>query len=104
MVVHYTDDISIYATGKNIHDLTKKLNDYAKPKDTKEYNIHPDVQLRGKPVSLEHEPKLLGVTFNTMHTFTPHVNKAKAKVNLIKAVAGSTWVQDRKLSHSLIKP
>ena len=122
MVVQYADDISIYATGKNIPDLTKKINDYAKlvidfleerelmvspekstvtlfTPDTKEYNIHPDVQLRGKPVPLEHEPKLLGVTFNTMHTFTPHVNKtvnkAKAKVNLIKAVAGSTWGQDK---------
>ena len=67
--------------------------------DTKEYNICPDVQLRGNPVPLEHKPKLLGVTFDTMHTFTPHVkntvDKGKSKVNLLKAVAGSTWGQDK---------
>ena len=121
-VVQYADDISIYATGNNIPDLVKKINDYANhvidfleerelmvsaekstvtlfTPDTKQYNLCPQVQLRGKPVPLEHKPKLLGVIFDTMHTFTPHVesivNKAKSKVNLMKAVAGSTWGQDK---------
>jgi hypothetical protein len=46
----------------------------------------------------EHTPKLLGVNFDTMYTFSHHVKNivkaAKSKINLMKCLAGSTWGQD----------
>mgnify|MGYP007048355338 CR=1 FL=1 len=69
--------------------------------DTKEYHIHPQVKIKDSIVPLEKNPKLLGVTFDTMHTFTPHVNKTvdkvKSKVNLMKAISGTTWGQDKEV-------
>ena len=67
--------------------------------DTKEFNIHPQVIVNNTLVKLERNPKLLGVTFDTMHTFTPHVNNtintAKSKINLMKCVAGNNWGQSK---------
>ena len=55
--------------------------------------------MRGEVVPFEPNPKLLGVTFDTMYTFSKHAkltaDKAKSKVNLMKALAGSTWGQDQ---------
>ena len=121
-VVQYADDISIYTSGTNIAEMSEKINSYAKivaeylkerdlilsaekstvtlfTPDTKEFNIHPQVIVNNTLVKLERNPKLLGVTFDTMHTFTPHVNNtintAKSKINLMKCVAGNNWGQSK---------
>ena len=121
-LVQYADDISVYATGKNIQALSNGINSYidrlvdfleerelaVSPEkstvtlftpDTKEFKIHPNVQIKNKRVKLDQSPKLLGVTFDTMHTFSHHVTKtvakAKTKVNMLKALAGSSWGQDK---------
>jgi hypothetical protein len=123
-VVQYADDISIYTSGNDIEAMTEKINSYAKEvadylkerklivsaekstvtlftPDTKEYNIHPQVIIDNTVVPLERNPKLLGVIFDTMHTFTPHVNntidKAKSKINLMKTVAGNNWGQNKEM-------
>ena len=123
-IVQYADDISIYASGTNIAKLTEQINtyaaevlDYLKERDlivspekstvtlftpdTKEYKIHPKVLLNNQLVPMTNTPKLLGVTFDSMYTFTPHVeqtiSKAKSKVNLLKAVAGTDWGQSKEL-------
>ena len=120
-VVQYADDISIYATGKPISGLTNAINYYipsviefleerelqVSPSkstvtlftpDTREAKIHPQVKMDRNIVPHEPNPKLLGVTFDTMYTFSKHVNitanKAKSKVNIMKHLAGSTWGQD----------
>ena len=120
-VVQYADDISIYATGKPISGLTNAINYYipsviefleerelqVSPSkstvtlftpDTREAKIHPLGKMDRNLVPHEPNPKLLGVTFDTMYTFSKHVNitanKAKTKVNLMKHLAGSTWGQD----------
>ena len=52
-----------------------------------------------KVVALERHPKLLGVTFDTMFSYSSHVkglvSKSKAKINAIKSLAGTTWGQDK---------
>ena len=121
-VVQYADDISIYATGKPIQALSESINKYV-PRvlefleerelkvspskstvtlftpDTKEFKIIPDVKMKNDAVPHDHKPKLLGVTYDTMFTFSKHVNiivdKAKTKVNIMKKLAGSTWGQDK---------
>ena len=121
-LIQYADDISIYATGHNIDELAEAITEYAKEisaflaerellvspekstvtlftPDTKQYQIHPNVKLNDLLVPLSNTPKLLGVTFDTMLTFTSHVKKAvdstKTKINIMKSLAGSTWGQDK---------
>jgi len=121
-LIQYADDISIYATGRNIDILAANITEYAKEissflaerellvspekstvtlftPDTKEAKIHPNVKLNDQLVPLSRTPKLLGVTFDTMITFTPHVKRAadstKNKINIMKQLAGSTWGCDK---------
>ena len=112
----------VYATGNNIAMMSANITqfitsvvDFLTERDlinspekstvtlftlnTKEYKIHPEVKIQGHTVRLEQNPKLLGVTFDTMFNFSTHikntVTKAKSKLNILKALAGSTWGQDK---------
>ena len=66
---------------------------------TAEAKIHPEVKVQGQPVKLDKTPKLLGVTYDTMFTFSNHIKntvaKCKKKLNILKALAGSSWGQDK---------
>ena len=122
VVVQYADDLSVYMVGTDLDSMTETINGYATSltdflserellvspeKSTvtlftpasSEMNIHPQVYVQGTLVKLEQRPVLLGVKFDTMYTFTPHIKdaaaKAKAKVNVLKALAGSTWGQEK---------
>jgi len=59
--------------------------------DTGEFGIHPGVKISGVQVYLDQTPKLLGVVFVTMYTFTHHIKRqcasARVKVNLLKSLA-----------------
>jgi len=121
-VVQYADDISVYASGTALDTLCQSINIYidklvdflaerdliVSPEkstvtfftpDTKEANINPRIIIKGEPVRLDKTPKLLGVTFDTMYTFSKHIKesikKAKTKLNIIKSLAGTTWGQDQ---------
>ena len=62
--------------------------------DSHEAKIHPQIKIRNLLVPLEKHPRLLGVTFDTMHTFNQHAkltaSKASKKINILKSLAGST--------------
>lgn len=66
---------------------------------THEFNLEPDVNIKGEKIKLEHTPKLLGIAFDTMFCFGQHVNsaaqKAKTNLNILKQLAGSKWGQDK---------
>ena len=121
-IVQYADDMSVFASGVNIQRLTDLINDYVPSllnflrerelkfsaekstvtlftPSTAEANTHPQIFVEGQPVKLDKEPKLLGVIFDTMYTFSKHakktVAKAKSKINIIKQLAGSKWGQDK---------
>ena len=70
-------------------------------------NLHPQVKLHEQVVPLEKQPKLLGVTFDTMFRFSKHieiaVNRGKTRNNILKALAGSTWGQDQETLVSTYK-
>jgi hypothetical protein len=61
----------------------------------KEYNSHPEVAIDGVDVPLCKLPKILGVTWDVMFCFHKHVAdlvvKAWQRLNLMKAVCGSSW-------------
>ena len=117
-MIQYADDISIYIKGTNITQLTTEINKYMNtlaeyleernliisPEKstvtwftpaTAEANLHPEVTIKEKQIKLDKTPKLLGVTFDTMFCFGPHirntVTKAKKKLNILKSLAGSSW-------------
>ena len=119
-LVQYADDISVYSSGTSLKSLCNLINRYTVDlvtflkerellvsaekstvtlftPDTHQAKIHPAVYVEDELVRLERAPKLLGVVFDTMHTFSQHVkntiSKAKTKVNIMKALAGSSWGQ-----------
>ena len=121
-LIQYADDISIYATGRDIAQLGKDITNFTKlvveyleeraleispPKSTvtlftpwnKEADVVPPVYIKDVQVKLDKDPKLLGVYFSTMHTFSTHckktASKAKKKLNVLKALAGTDWGQDK---------
>ena len=63
--------------------------------DTHQSQLHPQVKLRGQLLKLDRNPTFLGVTFDTHFSFAQHSRataaKARAKLALLKATAGSTW-------------
>ena len=120
-LIQYADDISVHISGTDIKDMSATLTRYAATlvtflterdllvsaekssvtlftPDTNEYKIHPQVKVDNQTVRLERTIKLLGVLYDTMFTFSHHVKetvkKGKAKVNILKALAGSSWGQD----------
>ena len=121
-IVQYADDISVYMTAASIDDAVTAINSYvpalleflkerellvSAEKSTvtlftpnnKEVQTHPQIFVDGTLVKLEREPKLLGVTFDSMHTFSKHAKitaaKGKKKINILKSLAGSSWGQDK---------
>ena len=58
--------------------------------DPAQFKTTPPVKIKGQQVKLDQEPKLLGVHFDTMYTFSKHiaktVTKAKKKLNLLKSL------------------
>ena len=121
-ILQYADDISIYCSGLNIDDMAvriteymKKVTEYLEERDltvspekstttlftpsTHEFKAEPEVYIKGEKVNLDRRPKLLGLVFDTMYSFTPHidsaVSRAKSKLGILKALAGSSWGQDK---------
>ena len=79
---------------------------------TKQYNTHPQVTLNNELVPLNKTPKILGVTFDPMNTFSPHISsiaaRASSRLQILKALAGTSWGQDKETImltfNSIIKP
>ena len=67
--------------------------------DTHQSHSHPAVLLRNTPLPLERKPRILGVTFDTHFTFTPHINtiiqRTTPRLNIMRALAGTTWGQSK---------
>ena len=65
----------------------------------RESDLHPQVVVNNQLLPLVKSPKILGVTFDTHFTFNHHAEVTAAKVhkrnNVIKALAGTDWGQDK---------
>ena len=120
--VCYADDITIWATGVKIPELTRKINDYLKemslflkansllitaPKpsvtlftpDPAQVHYHPAVKIEGSRLPLERSPKLLGVYLDTFFSFNYHcgqvATRGKKRNNVLKTLAGRSWEQQK---------
>jgi hypothetical protein len=121
-VIAYADDITAYATGPAVPALETALNDYledlstflsdnsliiSEPKSTvtlfspdpAQAKYHPNVLINGKQLPLSKTPKILGVTLDTFFTFNHHCTAIAQKIGkrntILKALAGSTWGQQK---------
>ena len=97
-LIQYADDISIYTLGTNVKTLSTKINKFmttmanfleereliiSPEKSTvtwftpaiAEANLHPSINIKGKEIKLDENPKLLGVTFVTMFCFGAHIKE-----------------------------
>ena len=72
-------------------DKTVVLNSF----NIKENDNTPRLWLRGELLKYEKSCKFLGVTFDSNHSFTDHINdivtRAKKRLNLLKALRGQSW-------------
>ena len=61
----------------------------------------PVLTLDGTPIPVVEETKFLGVIFDKILTFIPHIKKSNAKcqkaLNLLRVVAHTDWGADRKV-------
>ena len=122
-VIQYADDISIYmCSKKSINEMSREITVYidmvvrfleerelkVSPEkstvtlftpDPAQFKTTPPVKIKSQQVKLDQEPKLLGVHFDTMYTFSKHiaktVTKAKKKLNLLKSLTGTDWGHDK---------
>ena len=118
----FADDITVFASGVNKDDLTSQLTEDLKlvqqwaadvkldispskssitlfTPSTHEFHHHPQVTMDGVVVPLQKNPKILGVTLDPLYTFSPHVKEvvksAQQRLKIMKALAGTSWGQDR---------
>ena len=65
---------------------------------THEFRYHPQIFLDAALLPLDQNPKILGVVFDPLFTFSPHVRHVAKKVGerlkIIKALSGTSWGQD----------
>ena len=121
-VVSYADDITVFASGPNIPQLATALNNYMNSltaflsdhslnisadkstvtlftSDPAQANFHPQVLINDNLLPLARTPKILGVTFDTFFTFHHHTKAVTTKMNkrnnILKALAGTTWGQQK---------
>jgi hypothetical protein len=114
----YADDFSGTESDSNLTSLSAKLQavvtpiaDWAAGKKlciapaksqvtlftpcTQQFNVCPDISIDGVDIPLCRNPKILGVTFDTMFSFAQHIlsiaTKALQRLKILKAVSGSSW-------------
>ena len=66
---------------------------------TKQVNVTLDVKLRGEEIPTEKFPKILGVVFDPLHTFSHHAasisRRGAARLNMLRALADSVFGKDK---------
>lgn len=117
-IVGYADDLSIICSGVKIEDIQNEINNYllvlseyliineltlsaAKStatlftSDRSQCKIEPDIYIGGERIRSEKQPKVLGVTWDTLNTFGPHTTavaaSARRKASILKALRGLEW-------------
>ncbi|KAF2360279.1 Reverse transcriptase domain [Trinorchestia longiramus] len=122
LITSYADDLTAIATTTKIPDASTILSahsadviTWAQQKgltvsiaksqssvftpDTHQSRTYPHVTWEGTDLTHCRSPKILGITFDPHFTFTLHINsiceRAQHRLNILKALAGSSWGQQK---------
>ena len=126
--VCYADDLTVWATGVKIPDLEDSINSYLEeiiaylkdnsllisaPKSTvtlfspdpHQAKTHPIILIEDSQLPLVQCPKILGVYLDTSLSFNKHSGYVAERVsnrnNILKALAGTSWGQQKEIDHQL---
>ncbi len=128
--ISYADDFSFFAAHSNYKAAVTELNKYlpklynwatnnglaiSEPKSTAtlftphthEYKDHPKLRLQNETLPREQYPSILGVKFDPQFKFHLHVDnicaRASRRLNVLKALTGTTWGQQKETLSLLYK-
>ena len=123
-LISYADDCQALSSHNNIKTICDRLNPYLNTvsawfKERKleisaekstatlfttwsnEVSTVLDIKMDNKTVPTIKNPKILGLTFDNMLNFGPHIKNIKERVqnrnNVLKCLAGSTWGKDKEI-------
>ena len=67
--------------------------------NTREFRSSPVISLHQTPLPVETRTRILGVIFDTLFTFSPHIDhlisRALPRLNILRALAGTGWGQQK---------
>jgi hypothetical protein len=115
----YADDFTTADSSNDINDMERTLNrhltdvdEWARrkrlaisaakshitlftPDKRHQSHLAPLITYHNAPIPLDRAPTILGVTFDTHFTFTPHITaaaeRADKRISVMKALAGTSW-------------
>jgi hypothetical protein len=74
---------------------------------TQEHKEIPNLTLCGEPIPHKPETKILGVTYNTSMSFTPHINsvteRCNKRLNALRAISGTTFGTNKETNKTVYK-
>ncbi|XP_049308657.1 uncharacterized protein LOC125777615 [Bactrocera dorsalis] len=106
-VNNYLSDLSRFLTARNLTLSSTKSTATIFTNWTKEYRLELNIAVDGVKIPTVNNPKILGVTFDSLCSFTPHTTAIIAKVQsrnkILKSLAGSTWGKDKETLLAIYK-
>ena len=95
----YLDQLSHWLSTNRLKVAPSKSTCTLLTNYTREHQYRPHITLDNTPLPHTHEPKILGITYNTSMTFGPHinniVNKANSRLNVLRALGGTSFGKDK---------
>ncbi|KAF2345802.1 Reverse transcriptase domain, partial [Trinorchestia longiramus] len=93
----HSADVITWAQQKGLTVSIAKSQSSVFTPDTHQSHTNPHVTCEGTDLTHCRSPKILGITFDPHFTCTPHINsiceRARHRLNILKALAGSSWGQ-----------
>jgi len=93
------EDVAEWASNRGLTISVTKSHATLFTSDTHQSRLDPGVTLAGQPLPLCRHPKILGVTLDPHFTFSDHAtstaNRARARLNILRALAGTSWGQSK---------
>ena len=91
----YLDTLSHWFSGRNLQISTPKSSATLFTTWNKELPINLDIHIANSPIPTVQRPKILGVTFDSLHTFAHHAtdinSRLRKRINAVKGLAGTSW-------------
>ena len=99
IISDHASDVAPWAASRGLTISISKSHSSLFSPHTRETNSDPGVTWLGGPLHSERNPKILGVTFDPLFTFAPHIrsvaDRASARLNVLRALAGTSWGQSK---------